>query len=103
YNFLDISEGDTLTVVGSGRDWDHLGEGHDILTYAWYDDTDTLLCEDVCGSSITVAAADLGAGKHEIYFSVQDNEGNWSKEVSLDVHVYEVLHQIFMPLSAPVP
>jgi hypothetical protein len=47
---LSVADGDVLTLVGSGRDFDRQGEGAHVQAYDWFDDTGAILCkiENLC-------------------------------------------------------
>lgn len=98
--FLDQSANDVLTLIGTGRDWDRMGEGNAITSVEWLNEDGTVLCTD-CENTIQILATDLETGHRQIDFRVQDNEGNWSKNVTLDVYVYEQLNQLFLPSLTP--
>ena len=42
---LDQSADDVLRLVGTGRDWDRLGTGEQIVNVKWLDDRGAILCE----------------------------------------------------------
>jgi len=83
---------DTLTFVASARDADRLGEG--IVAYQWRSDRDGVLGTD---KTLTIPASALSPGLHTLLFSAQDNEGNWTPEVSLTVFIAEELSQVHLP------
>jgi hypothetical protein len=88
-----IEYGDTLTLVGTARDYDYLGEG--IVAYEWTSDIDGLLGTE---QELSIPADTLTPGLHQIGFRAQDNEGNWSGKQTTTVLVAEVLHQVFVPI-----
>ncbi len=88
---VDISTGN-ISFFGTAVDNDHLGGG--ILAYQWRSDRDGVLSNQ---KSFTRPASNFSLGFHTIYFSAQDNEGNWSKEVSTNLFVVETLNQLFLP------
>jgi hypothetical protein len=67
-----------ITLIGSGNDTDGT-----IVAYQWRTN-DTIL-----GTNSTLKISNLSVGKHTIYFKVQDNDGNWSDEVSTTIEVKE--------------
>ena len=66
-----------VTMIGSGVDIDG-----DIVSYLWYSSNDGNLSND---SNFTIS--NLSMGYHIISFSVMDNEGRWSKEVTMNVGI----------------
>ena len=66
-----------VTMIGSGFDTDG-----DIVSYLWYSSNDGNLSND---SNFTIS--NLSMGYHIISFSVMDNEGRWSKEVTMNVGI----------------
>jgi hypothetical protein len=106
---LSIADDDILTLVGSGKDNDRVGQGKQIQNYDWFDDTGAIRCriDDYdengdpiyeCERETEVRAGDMDVGHRKIHFRVKDNEGNWSKEVSIDVFVAEKLYHTYMPV-----
>jgi len=87
-----IEYGDTLTLLGTARDYDYLGEG--IVAYEWESDIDGLLGTD---QELSILADTLTPGLHQIGFRAQDNEGNWSGMQNRNLLVAETLHQVFLP------
>ena len=66
-----------VTMVGSGLDMDGT-----IVSYLWHSSNDGNLSND---SNYTIS--NLSMGYHIISFSVMDNEGRWSKEVTMNVGI----------------
>ncbi len=66
-----------VTMVGSGSDMDGT-----IVSYLWHSSIDGNLSND---SNFTIS--NLSMGYHIISFSVRDNEGRWSKEVTMNVGI----------------
>ncbi len=66
-----------VTMVGSGSDMDG-----NIVSYLWHSSNDGNLSND---SNFTIS--NLSMGYHVISFSVMDNEGRWSKEVTMNVGI----------------
>ena len=83
-----------VTFVGTARDNDQLGDGR-ILDYVWTSDLDGLLSNE---KSFTIPTTTLDPGFHIITFTAQDEEGNWSREVTVKVLVAEVLTKLHLPL-----
>jgi len=73
----EATPGQTVRLTGHGTDAD--GQ---VVGYRWRSDRDGDL-----GRTATVETTSLSAGNHIIYFSVQDNNDNWSQEVSGSVRV----------------
>jgi N-acetylneuraminic acid mutarotase len=65
--------GQAVTFVGSGSD----NDGDTIIAYNWRDSINGTI-----GTQATITTKNLPAGTHTIYFSVEDNHGIWSSEVS---------------------
>jgi hypothetical protein len=95
---LSIADGDVLHLIGSGRDFDRLGQGAQIRNYDWFDDTGAILCkvDEIdddgnpvyeCEREIEVKAGDMEPGKRKIHFRVQDNEDNWSAAAEITIWV----------------
>ena len=72
--------GQEVTVTGSGTDSDGTVTG-----YEWRSSIDGNLSTQTSFSTTT-----LSEGTHTIYFRVQDNDGEWSEEVSQPLLVYQV-------------
>jgi hypothetical protein len=70
--------GEEVTLTGYGNDTDGT-----IIAYQWRTNTTIL------GTNSTIKISNLSVGKHTIYFKVQDNDGNWSDEVSTVVEIKE--------------
>ena len=88
------NRGGELVLSGSGRDYDHLGEGEDIVEVLWTSDLQgTLGNENV----IKIPVTDLNLGTHTIVFKVKDNEGVWSADETTKVIVMENLYQVHLP------
>jgi len=85
-----LNYGDQVYLHGIGTDSD----GH-IIAYSWRSSIDGNICPD---SSCTIL--DLSIGSHIIYFKVQDDDGEWSTEVSSSI----VVNQIENPQNNdPIP
>jgi hypothetical protein len=94
------SPDEELTLVGTGRDTDRLGEGQQgqgIDAYEWSSDIDGVLSTE---QVFSVAATDLTMGLHTFTFSVQDNEGDTSStSVIVGVGVANTsLNKVFLPV-----
>jgi hypothetical protein len=74
----DINEGQTITFIGHGTDL-----GGTIVAYSWRSSIDGIL-----NTSASFSKSDLSIGTHYIYFQVQNNQGEWSKEDVAQVNVY---------------
>lgn len=68
---------DTVYLGGSGVDQDE--NGSYIVAYRWRSSIDGQLSSQ---EDFTVQASALTTGVHTIFFSVQDDEGDWSPEVT---------------------
>lgn len=66
-----ISEGQTVTFSGHGTD-----VGGTVVAYNWRSDIDGVL-----DKSASFSTSSLSVGTHYIYFKVQDNSGDWSREM----------------------
>jgi len=87
---------DDLTLVGTARDNDHLGDGPGIVEYAWYVDDSTTPA--FTGKDWKFRVTNMKPGFHSFGFSGKDNEGNWSKRSTVTIMVVEELHTVSMPL-----
>ena len=87
---------DDLTLVGTARDNDHLGDGPDIVEYAWYVDDSTIPA--FTGKDWKFRVTNMKPGFHSFGFSGKDNEGNWSQRSTVTIMVVEELHTVSMPL-----
>jgi hypothetical protein len=109
---LSIVNEDVLTLVGTGRDTDRLGEGVDIPKVTWFDENGAIYCkvenplevaagaEPIyeCEKETELKATEMVPGKYKIKFKVMDNEGNWSlptEEVRIWV-AYD-FYDVFLP------
>jgi hypothetical protein len=104
---LDISLGESVILIGSGRDWDHMGSTE--VNPRWYDGNGNDFCklDEIddegneiyeCEQEIELKAGDqLGEGMNHVHFRVKDNEGRWSNEVTVDIFVAEHLYQVRLP------
>lgn len=98
-----VEEGsdEILTFVGTGRDYDRMGDGgqhgQGIDGYKWLSDLDGLLSE---GRVFEIPVKDLIKGLHTIYFSVLDDEGNWSEPdtVTIGVGVPNLFNKVYLPI-----
>jgi len=66
-------------------------EGHgtgdgDIIRYVWYSSIDS---EFFNGTESDCSSESLSLGEHTIYFQVQDEQGNWSEEVTSSLTITE--------------
>lgn len=87
---------DTITFTGTGVDNDEDGES--IIAYNWRSDIDGTV-----GITATfgLTALELSVGTHTIYFSVQDDEGEWSEEDSMTLIVAS--KRVYLPLVVRAP
>ena len=69
--------GDLVSFNGHGTD-----EEGTIVAYKWRSDVDGVL-----STTANFSTSSLSVAKHTIYFQVQDNRGDWSKEVYVFVNV----------------
>lgn len=95
---LAIELGDELTLIGSARDNDHLGDGPGIVEYAWYVDDQTEPA--YTGKDWKFRVQDMKPGVHTFGFAGKDNEGNWSGRSTVNVLVVEELHILNLPIMA---
>ncbi|HSJ57549.1 MAG TPA: choice-of-anchor O protein, partial [Anaerolineae bacterium] len=86
------ARGDVLTLVGSARDLDQIGDG--IVAYRWHSDLDGQLATD---KTLVIPASELSLGVHTLTFSAQDGEGQWA-EVSIRLLIAEYLHTNYLPV-----
>ncbi len=88
------TRGGDLVLVGSGRDYDRLGDGEAINEVQWTSDL-----QGVLGSAnvIKIPVTSLSLGTHTIVFKVKDNEENWSSDQVTKILVLEDLYQIHLP------
>jgi hypothetical protein len=70
--------GDPVTCTGSGTDIDGT-----VVGYRWRSSIDGEL-----SSEASFSRADLSMGTHTIFFSVQDDDGGWSPEVTDILNLY---------------
>lgn len=86
-----FGSGETLLFAGGARDYSGLG----IVAYKWrIDGSGTLGSEQV----FRVNANTLTMGPHTIYFSAQDGNGKWSREVRLPLVVWDGNYYLMMPI-----
>ncbi|KPL21877.1 MAG: hypothetical protein AMJ93_08505 [Anaerolineae bacterium SM23_84] len=62
-----------------------------------------MVCDDEepvyeCEKETEVKAGNIDLGHRKIHFRVQDNEGNWSPDVSIDVFVAEEWYHTYIPV-----
>lgn len=69
--------GDDVLLSGYGED-----DGN-IINYSWRSSIDTFLA-----STATVITNELSLGEHTIYFSVEDDDGMWSDEVTNTLRIH---------------
>jgi N-acetylneuraminic acid mutarotase len=72
-----VTRGTAITFTGSGSDSDGT-----IIAYKWRSSINGTI-----GNSASFAISTLGVGTHTIYFSVEDNAGQWSPEATAVVTV----------------
>jgi hypothetical protein len=89
---IDYARNPTVILIGTGRDYDRLGEG--IVAYRWTSSIDGELGDT---ARVELPATSFSLGMHDISFSVQDNEGNWSSEASTRLLVAEELVWVYVP------
>lgn len=108
--YLSISNNDVLTLIGSARDNDRLGDSN-FINWLWFDDNGAIYCkiDDYnddgtpiyeCEKETEVRASDLGPGMHHLHLRVSDNEGRDSLVDSVTVYVFEQLYQVHLPSLA---
>jgi hypothetical protein len=107
---LSVADGDVLTLVGFGRDFDRQGEGPQIQGYDWFDDKGAIHCkiDDYdddgnpvyeCEKEIEIKAGNIEQGHRTVHLRVKDNEGHWSKSDQIEIWVVEDLHQLYLPIT----
>jgi hypothetical protein len=107
-NAVDISADDTLTLIGTGRDLDRMNGDPAEVNPMWTDDRGTIYCtitgyDDLgspiyaCEKQIVLKAAEMTPGVYKFHFKVQDGEGKWSEEATVDILVAQVLHRVHLP------
>jgi len=74
--------GHPITCIGSGTDIDGT-----IVGYRWRSSIDGELSTEA-----SFTRSDLSTGTHTIFFSVQDDDGDWSPEVTNIVNLYSTAH-----------
>jgi hypothetical protein len=74
------AEGQTVSLSGHGTD-----VGGTVVAYSWRSDRDGIL-----NKSANFSTTSLSVGNHYIYFKVQDNSGDWSREVIAIINVLPV-------------
>jgi hypothetical protein len=104
---LDISLGESVTLIASGRDLDRIGPNQ--VHFGWFNGDGTPFCkiDEVTDDGEVIweceqeeelrAGTDLPRGLNRVKLKVMDNEGVWSEEVSVDIFVAEHLHQVHLP------
>lgn len=85
--------GDILTLAGSARDLDVVGEG--IVAYKWTSDLDGVVGNE---QVLKIPAADLSRGRHTFTFSALDGEGHWSRSATVTVNVVQQLYRVMLPM-----
>jgi hypothetical protein len=92
---LAIELGDEITLLGTARDTDHLGEGAQIVEYGWYINNETEPA--YTGRDWKWRVTNIRPGFHSFGFAGKDNEGNWSKKATVTIMVVEELHTLHLP------
>jgi hypothetical protein len=85
-----VGTDEIITLVGSAKD----NSGTGIVAYKWRTDADVVGTEQI----YRVSAKTLPLGKHTYYFSAQDGNGRWSREVSVPVIVWDGNYYLMMPI-----
>jgi len=80
-----VTAGEDITLEGHGTDADGT-----VVAYRWRSDIDGPL-----GVNASITTSELSVGEHDIYFKVQDNTGDWSREAVSTVTI--------TPVEVPVP
>ncbi len=75
-----VAEGQTVSFSGHGTD-----AGGSVVAYSWRSDRDGLL-----NKSANFNTSTLSIGNHYVYFKVQNNRGDWSREVVAIINVLPV-------------
>ena len=87
------SAGDILTLAGTAKDYDTVGEG--IVAYKWTSDLDGEVSYE---KSFSIPGTALKTGWHTFTFRARDSEGNWSPGKSVNVLVGETIYRINLPM-----
>jgi PKD repeat protein len=82
---------ETVSFTGHGTDTDGT-----LIAYNWSSSIDGLLST---ASSFSKPASELSVGTHTFYFKVQDDDGEWSTEVTDDLTILEPANQA--PVADP--
>jgi hypothetical protein len=87
------SADDILTLTGTARDLDVVGDG--IVAYKWTSNLDGEVGND---QVLQIPAADLSRGRHTFTFTALDAEGHWSTGKSVTVVVAETVYRVALPM-----
>ena len=97
--------GDELVLIGSAWDNDHI-DGlpyEDIAEVVWTDTfdgvTNVIDDGDDDPKRLNYPVRNLQPGWHQMGFKASDKGGRWSPGVTVGIMVYEVRHDIFLPVS----
>jgi hypothetical protein len=85
-----VGSDEIITLVGGARDYSGTG----IVAYKWRTEAGVVGTEQI----YRVSAKTLPLGKHTYYFSAQDGNGRWSREVSVPVIVWDGNYYLMMPI-----
>ncbi|HOU12002.1 MAG TPA: choice-of-anchor O protein [Anaerolineae bacterium] len=86
-------DGDILTLAGTARDLDVVGEG--IVAYKWTSDLDGVVGNE---QVLKIPAAALSRGRHTFTFSALDGEGQWSRSATVTVNVVQQIYRVMLPI-----
>ncbi len=95
---MAVEIGDELHLIGGAKDNDRLGEGAEIVEYAWFVDDATI--PTYTDKDWQFLTTDLSPDFHTFSFAAQDNEGNWSKRKTVVIMVVEELHYLHLPVMS---
>lgn len=85
-----------ITLVASARDNDQLGDGDEIVLYEW--SVDGVVDESQTGKAFNAPARTLSEGWHGFSVRAKDNEGSWSRSVTVEIYVGTLLHYLHIPV-----
>jgi len=85
-----------VTLVASAKDNDQLGDGDEIVLYEW--SVDGVVVEDQTGKAFNAPARTLSEGWHGFSVRAKDNEGSWSRSVTVEIYIGTLLHYLHIPL-----
>ncbi|MCB8921565.1 MAG: hypothetical protein H6662_08290 [Ardenticatenaceae bacterium] len=92
---------DTLLLIGSARDGDHVGDKpeDDIGGYEWTDTFDGITTIVGTQKQLSLPVNNAPPGWHQFQFRAKDKGGNWSPGVDVQIWIVEELHQAYLPMA----